>query len=250
MIRICVLLGLIILLIGCRSAESNQGASGTEPVSSLTQQESGTTEPDTALTLQASIAATAAWVSELEPFVATPTSTGATLQSPDVDGLSLSDLTGSCSLPAGYTLHERQTFCAAAPSAWISFNVDGGMAAALNTTPGQVLSISPDWAASTAECHLMIYTVAENHALDHLQERYRTYSERQDLTNLSSLSYRVIGEMIIPGFDWVAASGESGMILADDLTPTRFVHIGFSGSNCPLEELLPVLSTLRFNIVQ
>ena len=47
---------------------------------------------------------------------------------------------------------------------------------------------------------------------------------------------------------WSLPDGETGGIYAASLSSNRLVHISHSGSLCPLEDLLPVIDTLRFNI--
>lgn len=210
-----------------------------------------TLDPALAMTLQAAAVGTAEWVGRLTPPPTQGTEAMATLQPPEPIGTPLASRTGRCVQPEGYSLHIREGFCLAAPEGWIPLNVDGGLAASLDTTPGQAIALQPDWAASAAACTLMIYIVAGDSAAEHLEARYAEFKGRTDIVQLSpAVEVQELGTLTLPGFLWERSDGQAGGVFADMVGLNRLAHISFSGSQCPLEALLPVLETLRFNIGQ
>jgi hypothetical protein len=216
-----------------------------EIVPEVTPDFDNTADPALAQTLQADARITAQWVATLP---AVPTATHAPLPTYDpaeVVGTPAAQRTGPCSAPEDFVLHDRDRFCLAAPAAWVPLNVDGGLAATLNTTPGQAISLRPDWAASTEVCHLMVYVAAEASAADHLQARRAEFSTRGDLDALSPIAFNSLGGLLMPGFTWSANGGETGGIYADMLGVNRLLHISRGGTDCPLDALVPVLETLR-----
>src|SRR5690606_1233004 len=117
----------------------------------------GTSDPALSQTLQAEAASTAAWVAEQ---AAQPTATNEpfpTLAATAALGTPTASLPGRRELPDGFERHLRDTFCVGAPAAWKPLNIDGGLAASLNTTPGQAIGLQPDWAADADTCSLLIY---------------------------------------------------------------------------------------------
>ncbi|GEM_PF-928894 len=228
------------LVIGCRgSAPSPTVSVGADPLLS------GTSEPMLAQTLQADVRTTAQWVATLS---LAPTVTDAplpTLDQGNAVGTPPAQRTGPCPVPEGYMLHDRDRFCIAAPAAWVALNVDGGLAATLNTTPGQAISLRPDWATSTEVCHLMVYVAAEASATQHLATRHAEFSARPDLNSLSPVMLYSLGGLLIPGFTWSTGGGETGGIYADVLGANRLIHISAGGTRCPLDQLIPALETLR-----
>lgn len=165
----------------------------------------------------------------------------------EVEGVPPAERSGACEAPEGYIVHNREGFCVAAPEAWTALNVDGGMAAVLRSTPGQAISLQPDWADSTETCNLLIYIAVESSATEHLDTRFYTFALREDLVSLSGVQMRGLAGMALPGFTWETTGGVTGGIYAAMLGPNRLLHISQSGSDCPLEEMLPVLETLRFS---
>ncbi len=232
----------LVVLAGC-----GQGEQTATPEVGDTLLPGGTSDPAIARTLQADAAVTAAWVAT-QPAFATPTDEPfPTLEPVEVEGVPPAERVGPCVAPEDYEVHTREGFCLAAPSTWTVLNVDGGMAAALNTTPGQAISLQPDWADSVKICNVMIYIAAEHSAIEHLNMRFRTFASRADLAALSGVQMRALGGMALPGFTWESTGGGTGGIYAAMLTPSHLLHISRSGSQCPLEDLLPVLETLRFS---
>lgn len=210
----------------------------------------GTSEPEIARTLQADAELTAEWI-VTQPL--SPTATDEpfpTIEPVIVEGVSPVERTGQCPVPEEYVLHVRQGFCLSAPASWTALNVDGGLAASLSTTPGQAISLQPDWAELAEECSLLIYVAIEASPTEHLQKRYLTFAARSDLATLSQIQMHSLGGIALPGFTWSAQDGETGGIYAASLGPNRLVHISCSGTQCSLEDLLPVLKTLRFNFDQ
>ncbi len=205
-----------------------------------------TADPAFAQTLQADVQATAASVATL-PI--TPTATDEPLPTFDasaVEGVPASERRGECPVPEGYVLHSRQGFCLAAPATWLPYNIDGGMAVALNTTPGQAISLRPDWASTVEVCHLLIYIAAESSALAHLEVRHAEFAARTDLQALSPVILLSAGGMALPGFTWIGPGDDSGAIYADMLGSNRIVHISLGGTQCSPDRLSPVLETLNF----
>ncbi len=210
-----------------------------------------TADPALALTLQAAAVGTAEWVGRLTPSPTPSSVVTLTPQLPPPVGTPLASLTGHCVQPEGYFLHVREGFCIAAPEGWTPLNVDGGLAASLDTTPGQAIALQPDWAASAAECMLMIYIVVGDSPTEHLEARYAEFKGRSDIVRLSpAVDILAPGPLVLPGFLWERSDGQAGGVLADTVGLNRLAHISFSGTQCPLEALLPVLETLRFNIEQ
>ena len=227
------------------------GCSGGQPeatvVSGGLPTPAGSPNPAVAQTLQANTAATAAWVAILQTPAPTPTDEPLpTLELLNPEGTPPAERVGTCVASEGNVVHNREGFCLVAPSSWTAYNVDGGLAASLYTTPGQSISLQPDWASTAAECYLMIYISAEDSAEAHLQARHAEFATRTDLESLSQVQICSLDGMALPGFTWSAAGGASGGVYADLLGANRLVHISYGGLQCPLEGLLPVLETLRF----
>ena len=210
----------------------------------------GTSDPALSQTLQAEAASTAAWVAEQG---AQPTATDEpfpTLAATAALGTPIASLTGQCELPGDFVLHLRDTFCIGAPAAWKPLNIDGGLAASLNTTPGQAIGLQPDWAADADTCSLLIYVTTGDSAEANLQSTYNSFVNRADLAELSPVQPQALGDLMATGFTWASSSGESGGIYADVIGINRVVRISYRGTECGLDEVLPVLSTLRFNMSQ
>lgn len=230
------------MMVGC--TDSTQTPTVTPDDQSLIF---NTSDPAFAQTLQAEVQATADWVSTQGAF-ATPTEEPfPTFEMEEVEGVPPNERTGSCDASDGLVVHDREGFCVAAPEAWTALNVDGGLAASLNSTPGQAISLQPDWASSTDVCNLLIYIAAESSAMDHLNTRYFTFASRENLVSLTYLAMHSLGGMAIPGFTWETVSGTTGGIYAAMLGPNRLLHISHTGTQCPREDLIPVLATLRFD---
>jgi hypothetical protein len=206
-----------------------------------------TPDPAIARTLQADVAMTAAWLLTLTP--AAPESADAT---PVVEparsvGTPPSARNGACPVPGGFALQDRQGFCMAVPASWVVWNVDGGAVSFLKTTPDQVLALRPDWAESASVCSSMIYISLEESALDHLGVRHRQFSSQEDIQDISPIKAYALGEMGILGFSWSYKTDETGAVFAEMVGIGRLLHISFNGSDCLLEDMLPVLETLRIN---
>ena len=163
-----------------------------------------------------------------------------------VPGDPLASRTGPCPQPEGTVIQYRLGFCLAVPQDWILANVDGGLAATLDTTPGQAISIQPSWAASPAECNVMIYIAAEMSPEGHLERRHSEFESQRATTSLGPVTVRSLGSLALPGFDWEIGDAK-GSVYADVVGAGRIAHISFSGTDCPEDDLLPVLETLRFN---
>jgi hypothetical protein len=244
-------LGLLFLVWLLASGCARQGdEAGPEPQPAGPGEFAATTNPDLSYTLQADAAATAASVvGSAVPSTATrePTAGEAT---PVVAGTPPAALTGPCPVPEGFELHVREGFCIAAPGEWTPFNVDGGLAASLGTTPGQAITLRPEWAADTSVCTLMVYVITGQTADEHLAERYDSFERRADLAELSPLQTWTLGDIAMPGFTWATTTGEAGGTYADALGFNRLVHVSYGGASCPLAELLPAIQTLRFDLGQ
>lgn len=245
-----ILAFLFCICIGVIACQGRTAQTGNEtPTPTL----AGTSIPVVARTIQAEVELTAAWVGTLEgeqTAQPAPLQTATPLPSSiteETTAKTLTDLKGACVVPDGFLLHQRQGYCLAAPADWISENVDGGIAASLNTTPGQVLALEPGWVNQSSECQLLLYVTTGDSLEDHLQSRYDAFSGRSDLVNLSPLQMLQLGEMAIPGFTWEDSNAAAGGIYADLVDLNRLMHISYQGTNCPLEEILPALETLRFN---
>lgn len=207
-------------------------------------------DPALAATLQAEAAATAAWAAQLTPFPVQVDTPLPTFSRVGVTGVSPIERTGSCPVSEGFVLHVRLGFCISAPEAWTVYNVDGGLAASLGTTPGQAISLRPDWAGEAFVCDLMVYIAAGDSPPEQLQIHYDEYRSRADLAELSPVTVQTLGEMAMPGFTWELKSGESGGIFIDAVGVNRLAHINYGGSRCPQVDLEPVLNTLRFSAEQ
>lgn len=227
---------------GCRSRNTGDGTA-TPGIS----EDRGTADPKIARTLQADIQATAQWVATL-PLA--PTATPAplpTYEISDAVGTPAAQRTDACPVPEGFSVHDREGFCVSAPEAWASLNVDGGAAVSLNTIPSQAITLRPDWATSTAECQLTIYILVGDSAEEHLGIRHAEFSLLADLATLSPIAPRALGELLIPGFTWSAQSGAAGGVYADTIGANRLLHLSMGGEQCPAEELIPVIDTLRLD---
>jgi hypothetical protein len=246
-------LGLLVFVCLLASGCARQGDEMTpEPQPAGPGEFAPTTNPDLSYTLQADVAATAASVAgSAVPSTATrEPAESAGVGTPVVAGTPLAALTGPCPVPEGFELHVREGFCIATPATWTPFNVDGGLAASLGTTPGQAISLRPDWAADTSVCTLMVYIITGRTADEHLAERYDSFERRADLAELSPLRTWTLGEVALPGFTWASTAGEAGGTYADALGFNRLMHVSYSGTSCPLEDLLPAIQTLRFDLGQ
>ena len=205
-----------------------------------------TYDPQLALTLQSEVLATA---QALGPVASTLTPSPEIAPTAEVpEGESLRARTGNCLVPDGFELQEREGFCLAVPRLWTIVNVDGGLAANLQTTPGQAISLRPEWAESADICSIMIFIAAERDPMAHLRSRHDALSEKDDMESITVLQNQQLAGMILPGFTWRQNDGKGGAIYADLASLNRLAHISFSGYQCPLENLLPVFETLRFNI--
>jgi hypothetical protein len=238
--RLCVLVLFGILSAGCgrQSETTEEAVQGTPDFET-------TADPLRALTLQADVQATAAGLATLAP-VATPTPAGLPgfVMTP-AQGTPPAGRTGQCPVPDGYDLHYREGFCLSAPITWTPLNVDGGPATSLGTTPGQAIQLLPDWAPDADVCHLLIYIRTGEGVEEHLQTRYVEFAARNQ-EGLTPMVTRSLGGMVLPGFVWDIPDGAGGGIYADSLGANRLVHISYGGSLCPVEQLAPILETLRF----
>lgn len=239
---LCLVVVVVVALAGCGEGQPlATSASGSQEVPDATS------NPVVSRTLQADAAMTAAWLMTLTPVMTPTNEPFPTAEPANLAGTPPVDRTGACPVPEGFVLHNRAGFCLGAPSSWTVLNVDGGMAAFLKTTPGQAISLQPEWAESSTVCHLLIYISAEESAIGHLEPRYTEFASRSDVQELSPIRMQSLGEIGMLGFLWVATSGESGGAYAAMLGPNRLLHISYSGSDCSLDRLLPVLETLRIN---
>jgi hypothetical protein len=231
-------------LAGCARGSQDGAESEPTPEGGLFE---ATSDPSLMQTLQAEAAATAAFIARLTPAAATP-QPSPTMEIGTVEGTPPADRSGPCPVPDGYVVHDRAGFCLSAPEGWEVLNVDGGLAASLDTTPGQAIALRPSWAGSTAVCSLMVYVAAGRSAVDHLQEHYEDFAARADLAALTPLRMQNLAGMAILGFEWAADGGEAGGLFAENVAVNRMARVSYSGTQCPVEDLLPVLETLRFNI--
>lgn len=238
--------GLAGAVIGCRSASQLAVTTEGDGVNIVQVPPGETTDPDFALTLQADAAATADWVGRLTPLATSTSEASLDPNLTPVIGDPLASRTGACPEPPGTILQVRRGFCLSSPASWTAANVDGGAASTLNTTPGQMISLQPDWAESASVCNLVIYIAAEMSAEGHLEARYNRLSTQGSVSELTPIQSRSLGSLALPGFTWQIGT-EIGAAYADVVGPGRIAHIGFSGTNCLAEDLLPVLETLRFN---
>jgi hypothetical protein len=238
--KICIYTAISLILIGCggRTNGTNPNAVQGTPVNT----------PDPALlsTIQAELAQTAAWASTLTPPVLSAP-TQALVLAPLTTGTPLAARSGDCPAPDGYIIYERDTFCISVPDTWNVLNVDGGMAAFLNTTPGQAISIQPDWASSAAICQMMIYVTPERDVSVYLSSVRDQLATRTDLTVLSPVSELTVGDIGLYGFTYADNTGVQGTILSTLIAQNRLLRINVSGSNCVLDAMTPSLETLRVN---
>ncbi len=217
------------------------------PVSDdLQQQLANTPDPFLLLTLQADAAATAGELAQAVPTL-TPDRVTPAAPSDSVVGTLPADRQGACQVPDGYVLHNREGFCLSAPPSWTPYNMDGGVAATLGTTPGQVISLQPEWAQSAADCHLTIYLTRGYSPDDLLAVQYAQSQSRGDIVEITSPQVQLLGDLAISGFTWLLKDGESGAVYIGVVRLNQLVHISFGGNNCPVDDLFPVLETLRFN---
>lgn len=230
----------IVFLVGCAEQVPELPATAVTPNLEITS------DPARALTLQANAEATALWLTTQTPPVESTEEPTAIPAGVEESGTPISARVGECHLPEGYVLHTRQGFCLGAPAGWTSFNVDGGVAATLETTPGQAISLQPDWAATAAECHLMVYLTAGQSVQENLDRRYAGIAGRGDLVTLSPIEWQSLGDGAALGFTWSTVEGETGGVYAVDLGLNQVAHISQGGTLCPLADLLPVIETLRF----
>lgn len=232
------------MLGACRSADEEATPTATAPGAVTLNT---TSDPALANTLQAQTAATAERAGDQ---TLQPTATDEPLPTLAVaaeGGAPLSAMTGECPVPEGFRLHVRQGFCLSAPEGWDARNVDGGLAASLETTPGQALALKPDWAAGSEVCQLMIYVTTGEAPEAHLQSRYDVFSRRADVAELSPVAVRTLANLALPGFTWQSAGGASGGVYADTVFLNRLLHISFSGTECGADALAPAIETLRIN---
>jgi hypothetical protein len=206
-----------------------------------------TADPVISKTLQAGAQSTAEWVME-QTLVPRPTDEPfPTIASVSVEGVAPIERVGPCSELEGFTLHDREGFCLAAPSAWKSLNVDGGLAAFLQTTPGQAISLQPDWAETALECHLMVYISTGSTPGEYLESQYVQFSRRKDLEFLSFVQMQSLGGMALPGYTWIGQDGSTGGLYAALVGANRLAVISQGGTQCPLDDLSPTIETLRFD---
>lgn len=247
LMRCCILL-LSLILLGLAFSSCKEEPPPTTPGTPGRDVFGETPDPAIARTLQADVAMTAAWLLTL-----TPAGPAAGAPTPVVEpassvGTPPAARNGACPVPGGFVLQERQGFCLAAPASWVVWNADGGVVGSLGTTPDQVVALQPDWAPSTLICSLMIYISSENSALSHLGLRHRQFSSQGDIQDISPIKAYALGEMGILGFSWSHKNNETGAVFAEMVGSGRLLHISFGGTKCLLEDVLPVLETLRVNI--
>lgn len=233
-----------VVLTGC-------GSSSVTPVATpvngdIQQQLANTPDPFLMQTLQADVAATAGELVQAVP-TSTPDRVAQTVPSDSPVGTLPADRQGACQVPDDYVLHNREGFCLSAPPSWTPYNMDGGVAATLGTTPGQVISLQPEWAQSAADCHLTIYLTRGYSPDDQLAVQYAQLQSRSDIIEITSPQMQLLGEMMISGFTWRLEDGESSAVYIGEVRLNQLVHISFGGNNCPADDLFPVLETLRFN---
>jgi len=238
--RYRVVLLAVMLLAGC-----SRGVTTTTPAVDDAFAVS-TSDPQLMVTIQADTGGTAAWVSTVEILPTGTAEPRPTLVPAIVAGDTPRQRTGDCQPVAGYTVHQRQGFCMVAPSSWVAWNVDGGLAAALSTTPGQAITLQPDWAQTTDVCQMTIYVRTGESATEHIERQYARFQEQPDLDRLSLIEMTLYGGMSLPGFNWQRRDGQSGLVLAGDLSTNRIVHIGLSGTICNPADLASVIESLRF----
>lgn len=241
-----VILGIILLLatsVGCSTSESPDGTTTGDGIT-LTREP--TYDPQLIQTLQSEVIATAESLSSARNEV---TATPDSLPTADVvTGEALSTRTGPCPVPEGFELQEREGFCISVPRLWTVVNVDGGLAGSLQTTSGQTIALRPEWADNSDVCSIMIFIAHERDPIEHLESRHDAIASRGDMESVTALQNQQLAGMILPGFTWRQNDGKGGAVYADLASINRLVHISISGFQCPLENLLPIFETLRFNI--
>jgi len=242
-ILLLCLVVLVLTLVGCK--KEDQSSATPEAVKSLNIL-GDTPDPAIARTLQAEVAMTAAWLLTLTPDALPTGEPTPTFESPSSVGTPMADRAGACPIPPGFALQDREGFCLATPKTWVIFNIDGGMAGFLKTTPGQAIGLQPDWARSTVECGLLIYVSSEDPVAEHLGIRHRQFASQKDF-EVSPIQAYALGEIGLVGFTWTNENGDSGAVYADMVGPGRLLHISFDGSNCLPASVLPVLETLRID---
>ncbi len=199
-------------------------------------------------TLQAGAELTAEWVGEQNVAPRPTDEPFPTIASVPVEGVAPIERVAPCEVPDGFTLHDREGFCLAAPSDWKSWNVDGGLAAFLQTTPGAAVSLQPSWAESTLACNLMVYISIGSTPSNYLESQYVQFSRRDDLESLSVAKMQSLGGLALPGYTWIGQDGSSGGLYTALVGTNRLVVISLGGTQCPLDDLLPVIETLRFDV--
>lgn len=202
----------------------------------------GTNNPFLSMTLQAEVKSTAII---LLP-AGTPTATSPASGTPALSALitPIPLMYGACSLPDNYSLQVRQGFCIAIPQSWSVLNIDGGMASTLHTTPGQAISIRPDWADLATVCNMLIYIASEPTESYHLQTRYNEIALNIGLSEITPIAILELGGNPVVGFQWADAS-ETGGIYALSLGLNRLLHISHRGSDCAIDRLNEVFTTFR-----
>lgn len=243
----CGLLWLSLAVLGIGFSGCNEGPSSMTPGTADHDVFGETPDPEIAQTLQADVALTAVWLLTLTPAAPGPGTSTPTVEPARSVGTPPSARNGVCPIPSGFVLQSRQGFCLATPASWVVWNADGGSVGVLNTTPDRVLALQPNWAQSTSVCSLIIYISSEDSALSHLGLRHRQFSGQRDIQDISPIKAYALGEMGILGFTWSYKNDETGAVFAEMVGFGRLLHISFGGSDCLLEDMLPVLETLRIN---
>ncbi len=204
-----------------------------------------TADPTRLATVQAEAAMTAAWVGTLQADQMTPTAPLPTLVPVALDATPASQLVGECPTFSDGERHIRGTFCISTPAGWTALNFDGGLAGILGTTPGQAITLEPPWAESSLICQLTVYILTNATALEHLNSRYAEFQRNASIDNLGRIQAQAVADIAMFGFTY--GGQRPGAVFAADINRGETVHVGYRGSNCPQEDLLPVLRTLRFN---
>lgn len=204
-----------------------------------------TADPTRLGTVQAEAAMTAAWVGTRQAERVTPTAPPPTPEPILIDATPASQLIGECPTFSDGELHIRGSFCIAAPAGWTALNFDGGLAGQLGTTPGQAITLEPPWADSALICQLTIYVIPGVSALEHLNSRYVEFQNIASIDSLGRIQNIALAEIAVVGFTY--GGQRPGGVYAADIGNGETVHIGHRGNNCPINDLLPVLQTLRFN---
>jgi hypothetical protein len=240
--RTVLLIGIVIALVGCANSDLPPvGGDGTAALLPPTM------EPALSGKLQRDVELTAQLLLTLTPPATATQEFPALTALPLVNaGIPMGERTGLCPIPEGYVLQELLGFCLSTPAGWALFNIDGGMAGKLNSTPGQAISIQPGWAGSLDDCSLIVY-IAHGVTLDeHLTASYVEFSGQPATYTVSSLGVVSLGSSAAVGFNWESAEG-SGGVFAAPRGLNRIVHVSYGGTLCPAQELVPVIETLRFN---